>query len=191
VTSNRTQLDRALNCRSSFPAEQSVKIVCCHHDLFVLCCLYQLVLPNMSVPLSQSARQLVRLSRRSCVPRSIVPVFAYPTSFAGPSTIRSFSTTSPTLKKATKTSKASKAVSRQEVENVDYEDADLDKTLSKVGTQMEKAVNWAKALVYESVERGRGRVSPCKLIFAAHYRADIKRFLILLKLQFLTRGRYL
>ena len=82
-------------------------------------------------------------------------------------------------------------MSRQEVENVDYEDADLDKTLSKVGTQMEKAVNWAKALVYESVERGRGRVSPCKLIFAAHYRADIKRFLILLKLQFLTRGRYL
>ena len=168
VTSNRTQLDRALSCRSSFPAEQFVKIVCCHHDLFLFCCLYRLVSPNMSVPLSQSARQLARLSR-SCVPRSIVPAFAYPTSFAGPSTKRSLSTTSPILKKATKTSKASKAVSRQEVENVDYEDADLDKTLSKVGTQMEKAVNWAKALVYESVERGRGRVSPCKLILAAQY----------------------
>jgi len=168
VTSNRTQLDRALSYRSSFPAEQFVKIVCCHHDLFLFCCLYRLVSPNMSVPLSQSARQLARLSR-SCVPRSIVPAFAYPTSFAGPSTIRSFSTTSPILKKATKTSKASKAVSRQEVENVDYEDADLDKTLSKVGTQMEKAVNWAKALVYESVERGRGRVSPCNLILSAQY----------------------
>jgi hypothetical protein len=53
-------------------------------------------------------------------------------------------------------------VSREEVENVDYEDADLDKTLGKVGAQMEKAVNWAKSVVYESVERGRGRVSPCK-----------------------------
>jgi hypothetical protein len=124
----------------------------------------------MSLSLSQSARQLVRLSR-SQVPRSVSPAFAYPTSFAGPSTLRSFSTTSPTWKKATKTSgaKASKAVSRQEVENVDYEDADLDKTLSKVGSQMEKAVNWAKALVYESVERGRGRVSPCTLLLSARH----------------------
>jgi hypothetical protein len=47
------------------------------------------------------------------------------------------------------------------VENVDYENADLDKTLGKVGAQMEKAVGWAKSVVYESVERGRGRVSPC------------------------------
>jgi ribosome recycling factor len=122
---------------------------------------------NMSISLSQSARQLLRLSR-SQVPRSVSPAFAYPTSFAGPRTLRPLSTTPPTWKKATKTSgaKASKAVSRQEVENVDYEDADLDKTLSKVGSQMEKAVNWAKALVYESVERGRGRVSPCKFLLS-------------------------
>ena len=53
-------------------------------------------------------------------------------------------------------------MSREEVENIDYEDADLDKALGKVGAQMEKAVNWAKSVVYESVERGRGRVSPCK-----------------------------
>jgi ribosome recycling factor len=86
---------------------------------------------------------------------------------AGPSSLtRPISTSPPIWKKATKTSgsKASKAVSKQEVENADYEDADLDKTLSKVGAQMEKAVNWAKALVYESVERGRGRVSPCKFL---------------------------
>jgi hypothetical protein len=122
---------------------------------------------NMSISLSKSARQLLRLSR-SQIPRSVSPTFAYPTSFAGPSTLRPLSTTPPTWKKATKTSgaKASKAVSRQEVENVDYEDADLDKTLSKVGSQMEKAVNWAKALVYESVERGRGRVSPCKFLLS-------------------------
>lgn len=118
----------------------------------------------MSVSFGRTARQVLRAARL----RSTQPVFlciAHPSSLAGPSSLsRHISTTTPTWKKATKSSgsKASKAVSREEVENIDYEDADLDKTLGKVGAQMEKAVNWAKSVVYESVERGRGRVSPCK-----------------------------
>jgi len=116
----------------------------------------------MSLSLPHSARQLVRIARQSHT--RVIATASYPTSLAGPSSLtRPISTSSPTWKKATKTSgsKAAKAVSRQEVENIDYEDADLDKTLSKVAAQMEKAVNWAKSVVYESVERGRGRVSPC------------------------------
>ena len=50
------------------------------------------------------------------------------------------------------------------MENVDYEDPELDQTLAKVGNKMEKAVDWARSIVFESVERGRGRVSPCKLM---------------------------
>lgn len=48
------------------------------------------------------------------------------------------------------------------MENTDYEDPELDQTLGKVGGKMEKAVEWARSIVFESVERGRGRVSPCK-----------------------------
>lgn len=48
------------------------------------------------------------------------------------------------------------------MENIDYEDPGLDQTLVKVGGKMEKAVEWARSIVFESVERGRGRVSPCE-----------------------------
>jgi hypothetical protein len=115
----------------------------------------------MSSSLCRSARQLVHITRQQG-PRPILPSVTYQ-NLAGPSSFtRPLSTTVPVWKKSTKSSsKGGKAVSRQEVENVDYENADLDKTLGKVGAQMEKAVGWAKSVVYESVERGRGRVSPC------------------------------
>jgi hypothetical protein len=120
----------------------------------------------MSVSFCRSARQVIGVARLQST-KSVLP----PVALAGPSTIsRHISTTSPRWKKSTKSSgsKTSKAISREEVENVDYEDADLDKMLGKVGGQMEKAVNWAKSVVYESVERGRGRVSPCELILTSY-----------------------
>jgi hypothetical protein len=120
----------------------------------------------MSVSICRSARQVIRAARLQSI-KPVLPSIAQ----AGPSTLsRHISTTSPRWKKSTESSgsKTSKAVSREEVENVDYEDADLDKTLGKVGGQMEKAVNWAKSVVYESVERGRGRVSPCELILTSY-----------------------
>jgi hypothetical protein len=96
--------------------------------------------------------------------RAIVPSATLRTIVPGPSCQRSLSTTAPAWKKATKGagSKAAKPKSREEVENIDYENPKLDETLGKIGAKMEKAVDWAKTVVYESVERGRGRVSPCE-----------------------------
>lgn len=89
---------------------------------------------------------------------SRLQTYHYPTS-----PVRPLTTTTTRWKKATKgsTSKAAKPRSRTEVENVDYENPELDQTLAKTGAKMEKAVEWAKLVVFESVERGRGRVSPC------------------------------
>ena len=38
--------------------------------------------------------------------------------------------------------------------------ADLNDVLGKTERKMEKAVDWARGVIYEMVERGRGRVTP-------------------------------
>lgn len=48
------------------------------------------------------------------------------------------------------------------MEDADYADPKLDEALAKVGGKMEKTVEWAKAILYDGVERSRGRVSPCE-----------------------------
>ena len=65
VTSNRTQLDRALSYRSSFPAEQFVKIVCCHHDLFVLLSISTCLTEHVcaSITIGSSARTTFEILR--------------------------------------------------------------------------------------------------------------------------------
>jgi len=81
---------------------------------------------------------------------------------------RSFSTSSPLLKKskaaATKKShKAAKEESNENPEGSRYDKApenNLNDVLEKTERRMEKAVDWAKGTVFDMVERGRGRVSP-------------------------------
>lgn len=121
----------------------------------------------MAAPrLSIAARQVAAIGTAR-IPIATSARFVRPTlGAAGPSSTpyRALSTTRPTWKKSTKTpsSKASQPKSRTEVENIDYENPSLDQTLEKVGSKMEKAVEWARSIVFESVERGRGRVSPCE-----------------------------
>ena len=66
----------------------------------------------------------------------------------------------PALKKASHAK--GKAKSRQEVEITDNNpfDADAEAQLAKVRAKMDKALEWARGVVWEGVERGRGRVSP-------------------------------
>lgn len=81
---------------------------------------------------------------------------------------RSFSTSTPLLKKskaaATKKShKAAKEESNENPEGSRYDKApenNLNDVLEKTERRMEKAVDWAKGTVFDMVERGRGRVSP-------------------------------
>jgi hypothetical protein len=82
---------------------------------------------------------------------------------------RPLSTSAPLLKKskAAATKKSQKqGKEHEEVEGGDkvrYEqslEADADAILEKTQSKMEKSVEWAKGLVYDAVERGRGRVSP-------------------------------
>lgn len=130
----------------------------------------------MATPLARSAaRQVARISTRACLAGVARPVTSLAAASAGPSSLpvyqaRCLTTTPPCFKKSTKASgsgsgsKGTKPKSREEVENIDYEDPKLDQTLAKVGAKMEKAVEWAKLVVFESVERGRGRVSPCMFL---------------------------
>lgn len=108
-----------------------------------------------------SSRAPVASSSRTLRPLLAVPGPSFQPLF---NQNRDLSTTTVRWKKSTKapSSKASKSKPRAEVENVDYEDPGLDQTLAKVGVKMEKAVEWARVVVFESVERGRGRVSPCE-----------------------------
>lgn len=46
--------------------------------------------------------------------------------------------------------------------------ANLNDVLAKTERKMEKAVDWARGVIYEMVERGRGRVTPGVSILAKH-----------------------
>jgi hypothetical protein len=92
------------------------------------------------------------------------------------STTRPLSTTPPLLKKSKaaaskKSHKAAKEEADENPESSRYDkapEADLNDVLAKTEKKMEKAVDWARGLTYDMVERGRGRVTPCKL--EAQYR---------------------
>jgi ribosome recycling factor len=109
---------------------------------------------------SQSVRPLLAASRR-----------AIPTPTL--SLARPLSTSAPLLKKSK--AAATKKAHKQHKEEADgnpegkrYDkapEADLGDVLAKTERKMEKAVDWAKGLVYEMVERGRGRVSPGERLF--------------------------
>lgn len=83
---------------------------------------------------------------------------------------RALSTTSPLLKKSKaaaskKSHKAAKEEADGNPESSRYEkapEADLNDVLEKTERKMEKAVDWARGLTYDMVERGRGRVTPCE-----------------------------
>jgi len=83
---------------------------------------------------------------------------------------RPLSTTQTLLKKSKaaaskKSHKAAKEEADVNPEGSRYEkapEADLNDVLAKTEKKMEKAVDWARGLTYDMVERGRGRVTPCK-----------------------------
>lgn len=88
-------------------------------------------------------------------------------SAASSSTIRPFSSTVPVLKKASKAekkggkdSKASKKGQQEEEVEEALTEAEVKAIVDKARKKMEKSADWAKAAIYDGVERGRGRVMP-------------------------------
>ena len=84
-----------------------------------------------------------------------------------PPPFRLFSSTPLTLKKskaaAVRRSNQQKKDDDPETENKRGEQDDegkVDEVVERTRERMRKTVDWAKAMVYEGVERGRGRVSP-------------------------------
>lgn len=82
--------------------------------------------------------------------------------------MRPFSSTLPTLKK-NKGQNIKSAKQKLRVTEDDQAGADddegagqvvVEEVVSKARAKMEKSVHWAKAVLFEGVERGRGRVSP-------------------------------
>jgi ribosome recycling factor len=72
---------------------------------------------------------------------------------------RYFASSSLLLKKPTPSSKPAKGKARA-AEPSDESTVDLEDVLEKTKGKMIKAVEWAKGVLYDGVERGRGRVSP-------------------------------
>lgn len=107
---------------------------------------------------SQSAFRSVSLGRAGAFGGSLQLA---PLPSAGPS--RLFSSTPISLKKSKLTpAKPSKGKVRAE-DDPSETDVDTEGVLAKTREKMEKAVSWAKGLVYDGVERGRGKVSPGQL----------------------------
>ncbi|OWZ57468.1 ribosome recycling factor [Cryptococcus neoformans c45] len=98
-------------------------------------------------------------------PRAVAPPAARPI------LVRPFSSTLSALKKNkgqnTKTSKQKLRITEDDQAGAaDDEGAGevvIEEVVSKARAKMEKSVHWAKAVLFEGVERGRGRVSPALL----------------------------
>jgi ribosome recycling factor len=104
---------------------------------------------------SQSAFRSANIGRKGAFGGSL---HLTPLPSAGPS--RLFSSTPISLKKAKLApAKPSKGKVRAE-DDPSETDVDTEGVLTKTREKMEKAVSWAKGLVYDGVERGRGKVSP-------------------------------
>lgn len=87
-------------------------------------------------------------------------------SIASPTT--RFITTTPLFLKKAKATTAKRSFQKHKEEDPDFALAryekqsvtDLDDVLEKTKHKMTKALDWAKSLAYEGVDRGRGRISP-------------------------------
>ena len=121
----------------------------------------------------RAAVQIVRVAARAAAaPRAAVPralPSALPSSSAiASSSVRGFSTTPTTLKKATKkdakkagdNKKGGKKKAEAEEEEGGLSEAQIDAIVKKTDDKMTKSLDWAKSVLFEGVERGRGRVSP-------------------------------
>ncbi|WVO14070.1 hypothetical protein L204_101697 [Cryptococcus depauperatus] len=104
------------------------------------------------------------LSKRLPYPLAIRPSLAFQT--------QTFSTTVPSLKKNKGDQQSKSAKQKLRITNDDpagnADDRDageavVEEVLEKSRAKMEKAVHWAKAVLFEGVERGRGRVTPALL----------------------------
>ncbi|KAK8869648.1 hypothetical protein IAR55_000216 [Kwoniella newhampshirensis] len=118
------------------------------------------------------ARSLFRSLTRP-IPNPSPPIrrLAITSSTSPPQIVRSF-TSSSVLSKKNKGSqpKSAKAKIRahddDEAGGADAEgegEVVIEEVVGKAKTKMEKAVHWARAVIFEGVERGRGRVSPALL----------------------------
>lgn len=109
---------------------------------------------------------------RIAVPRALPSASILPStsSFASTSAVRGFATTAPALKKVTKKD-AKKAggdgkkggkKKGEEEEVVKMSQAQINAIIKKACDKMTKSLDWGKSVLFEGVERGRGRVSPCE-----------------------------
>lgn len=122
----------------------------------------------------RAALRIARIAARAApaAPRSVVPralPSALPSSSAfASSSVRGFSTTPITLKKATKkdakkagdNKKGGKKAAEVEEVKTTLSEAQINAIVKKANEKMNKSLDWAKSVLFEGVERGRGRVSP-------------------------------
>lgn len=106
---------------------------------------------------------------RTALPRITAPALSALPPFASASSARPFSSSHVSLKKggkekgAKKTDKGGKKKKdKDEDEEAGLSEAEIDAIVDKTKGKMTKSVDWAKSVVFEGVERGRGRVSPGK-----------------------------
>lgn len=125
----------------------------------------------------RAALRIARIAARAApaAPRAVVPC-VLPSASALPSSsvlasssVRGFSTTPATLKKATKKDAkksgdnkkgGKKKAEAAEEEEGGMSESEIDAIIKKTNDKMTKSLDWAKGVLYEGVERGRGRVSP-------------------------------
>lgn len=96
------------------------------------------------------------------LPRATAPLAARPV------LVRFLSSTLPALKKNkgqnTKTAKQKLRITEDDqagaTDDQGAGEVVIEEVVSKAKAKMEKSVHWAKAVLFEGVERGRGRVSP-------------------------------
>ncbi|KAK4686678.1 ribosome recycling factor, partial [Tremellales sp. Uapishka_1] len=91
-------------------------------------------------------------------------VFARASSLPSPAFIAQFSTSPLSLAKKSKGGSASKpSKTKSPSDESALSPEEIARALEKTKGKMEKSVEWAKGVIYEGVERGRGRVSPALL----------------------------
>ncbi len=107
--------------------------------------------------------------RRTVPCASALPILPLPTLTSQTQTLlptdrRTFTTYPPLLKKGKAAAKGKKGRDEDDEEDIRSvrggEETDVTPTIEKSRQKMQKAVDWAKGLAYDGVERGRGRVTP-------------------------------
>lgn len=122
-------------------------------------------------PSMRNAAAILRLTRSSSLPLAIPPLARHALAVPRPPCTfsRGFASSSLLLKKAkpSLSSKPAKGKARA-AESSDEPTVDLADVLEKTKGKMVKAVEWAKGVLYDGVERGRGRVSPGEPHLSSH-----------------------